>query len=233
MVSSEQTLVDNMAQYVKLRYDVVDNFAIPRKFQAKITLTNTGPDIPQGNGISWSLYFTHTSLIEPDNIRPDGVELSGIGLKVFIIQGYLYKLVPLASFPGIRYNEALEIPFTGSGASAARTDVMPNWYVVAPNAEPRTIESTSGVSLDFVGAFDTERKYKRQPNDLYSPYTATDRFSLWEYNGESGIKSIIPTPFLEELDLSRKMKIKESAWVVVVDKDDLIFETQFLAGNLI
>ncbi len=220
-----------MARYIKLRYDVVDNFALPRQFKAKITLTNTGPDIPRGNGISWSLYFTHSSLIEPNNIRPDGVELPGTGLKVYIIQGYLYRLVPLSSFAGIRQNEMLEIPFTANYASVARTDVMPNWYLTAPNAQPRTIDNTVGEMLEFVGAFDTIEKYKRQPDDLYSPYTAADRFDLFQYDIDSGVKQIIPTPFSQNLDTSRTMKIKGADWVVVIANDALATEAQILAGK--
>ena len=220
-----------MARYVKLRYDVIDNFADPATFRAKITLTNTGSDIAPGNAVTWSLYFTHSSLIEPDRIRPDGAELEGTGLRVYNVKGYLYKIEPTGAFPGIRTNEEFEIAFRASGASVARTDAMPNWYVVSPNARPRTIESTFGESLAFVGAFDTEKKYKRQPDDLYSPFTATDRFNLWQYDMQSAVKQVIPTPYSQNLDTSRTMKIRGSGWVVVVGRDELISEGQFLAGK--
>ena len=223
-----------MARYLTLRYDVVDNFADPTTFQAKITLTNTGPGIPRGNNIPWSLYFSHSSLIEPDNIRPSGLELDDTGVWIYNVNGYLNKIVPTASFPGIPANKTLEIPFRAAGVSVARTDVMPNWYLVAPNANPRTIASASGESLDFVGAFDTKRKYKRQPDDLYSPYTVSDRYRLWadiSENGEGSVKQIIPTPLSQNLDNSRTMKIKKAGWVVIVGNDQLTTEGRFLAGN--
>ena len=219
---------------MELRYDVIDNFADPKTFKAKITLTNRGPDIPPGNDIAWSLYLTHSSLIEPDSIRPNGVELPGTGLWVYNVNGYLNKIVPTTSFPGIQTNKTLEIQFRAAGVSVARTDVMPNYYLVGPNAQPRTIDSTSGDVLEFVGAFDTEKKYKRQPDDQYSPMTATDRFKLWENNVKDGgntVKQIIPTPVSENLDTSRMMKIEGADWVVVIAKDELTTEGQFLAGK--
>ena len=230
---TEQTLIDTVARYMKLRYEVVDNFVDPKTFKAKITLTNTGPDILPGNILNWSLYFSHSSLIEPDSINPNGTALRRTGLWIYHVNGYLNKIVPTASFPGIPSNNSLEIPFRASGVSVARTDVMPNWYLVAPNTKPRTIDSTSGDMLDFVGAFDTERKYKRQPSDRYSPYTVNDRFNLWQYSGESGVKQIIPTPFTENLDISRRMRLDKETWLVVTAKDELLSEGKFLAGKII
>ena len=231
---ANQELVDNMARYIALNYSIVDNFVNTwLTFDAELTLTNTGPDIPAGNNTAWSLYFSHSSLIEPDRIYPDGAELTGTGLKVYNVNGYLYRIVPIASFRGIPRNKGLKIPFQANGANVARTDVMPNWYMVAPNAQPRTIDSTSGNDLNFVGAYDTKRKYKRTVGDLYNPYTAIDRFTLFAYHGKSGAKRIIPTPVSENLDSIKTMKITGADWVVVVGNELLTSDGQHLAGKSI
>ena len=223
-----------MARYINLRYYVVDNFVNTwRTFDAKFTMTNTGPDIPSGNSVPWSLYFTHVGLIEPGAIRPGGVELSNTGLKVYHEGGYLHKVVPLASFKGIPSQKMLEVAFSASGASASRTMVLPNWYVVAPNAQARTIQSTAGNSLDFVGAFDTERQYKRSATDLYSPFMAADRYKMFTYNEKSRTKQIMPTPISEDLDTSKRMNINRPDWLVVAGSDIIMNEAQFLAGKFI
>ena len=65
----------------------------------------------------------------------------------------------------------------------ARTDGLPNWYLVGPGLEPRTLVSTAGEHLDWVGDFDTEKQWKRydyntpeaEGHDRYDPYSTAAR----------------------------------------------------------
>ena len=222
-----------MARYLTVGYEVVDNFNNTwRTFDGKLTLGNTGPDIPTGNATSWSLHFCHTRLFEPDNIRPGGVDLAETGLRVFHLNGCLHKMTPTVSFVGLRKNEQLVIPFRAADWEVARTDIMPNWYLTAPNAQPRTIDVTSGYRLDWVAAFVRPNQYKRQDYDTYQPYKASDRYNTWSYENPGTFKQLIPTPHAEDLDTAKTMDIRGVDWLVVANQDSLTPEAKFLAGKL-
>lgn len=48
-----------------------------------------------------------------------------------------------------------------SGASVAKTDVFPNWYVAGPGTKAKILKATEGESLSFVEPFKTEASWKR------------------------------------------------------------------------
>ena len=223
-----------MARYLTIRYEVVDNFANSwYTFDGKLTLGNTGPDIPSGNSTSWSLYFCHIRLFEPDRIRPGGADLANTGLRAYHVSGCLHKIVPTSSFVGLPSGSQLEIAFQASDWQVARTDVMPNWYLTAPNAQPRTIDVTSGYNLYWVADFIRENQYKRQDSDQYKPYTAADRYDMWAGGDTGKAKLLIPTPSSENLDTTKRMNIRGADWLVVVQNTALVKEAQFLAGKSI
>ena len=58
-----------------------------------------------------------------------------------------------------------------------KADVMPNWYIAADGLQARTMTSTAGGGLRFVGLFENSRQWKRFPSDLY-PYTPQKRLEL-------------------------------------------------------
>ena len=66
---------------------------------------------------------------------------------------------------------------------------MPNWYIAADGLQARTITSTAGEKLSFVGPFETYRKWKRFPSDLYNPYTTEKRLELGFVKDDSKKKS--------------------------------------------
>ena len=72
---------------------------------------------------------------------------------------------------------------------------MPNMYVAADGLQARTIASTAGESLSFVGPFDQPKKWKRLNGDKFDPYTPMKRF---EINNIADLKTapniVIPTP---------------------------------------
>jgi hexosaminidase len=232
-VASDQELVDNLARYLNIQYDVLDNFANTWKtFDGQLTFTNKGPDIPAGDSKPWSLFFCHVRFMEPDRIRPNGAELGTTGLKVFHVNGCLHKIEPTSTFLGIVRDVPLYIPFRASDWEIARSDVMPNWYVTSPGATARTISSTAGYELDWVGKFDTPNKWKRQPDDTYNPYTGSDRLALWDHRDTGTAKYVIPTPISETLDPTQTMNIYMEDWVVVWADTALEPEAHFLAGKI-
>ena len=174
-----------MASHLDIRYDVVSNFPYDTSaFDAQITLINTGNEaIKQG---SWEIHFSHIRMIEPDHMpNPDGYQLGNSGLKVYHINGCAFKISPIASFQTIQPNGQLVVNFKAQNWEVVRTDVMPNWYVVGEGLTARTILSTSGESLSFVGDFDKQEKWKRywshNKKDYYNPYTPQDRLQRIDF----------------------------------------------------
>ena len=137
-----------------------------------MTLTNTGDqDVID---TTWEMYFCSVRLWEPDTLRnnpTEGALLGNTNLVVYHVNGCLHKIAPTESFAGFDRNVNLDVPWETSDWQVARTDISPNWYFIAPNADPKIIVSTAGQSLDFVGDFDTPAKWKRRDYDTYDPYT--------------------------------------------------------------
>ena len=109
---------------------------------------------------------------------------------------------------------------------------MPNWYVAGEGDEPRVLLSTSGEDAVFVGDIDTPRQWKRSLQDQYDPYTPEDRYSLQNYSdlGEAPAL-ILPTPILEDLDVTDTVDIGTGDWVVVAGNPLIQPEADFLAGR--
>lgn len=107
---------------------------------------------------------------------PDGYLLpEGHGLKVTHINGCLFKFSPTNDFQNLNPGNSIRIMFNASFWCVAKTDVMPNWYMATDSLQARTVTSTAGEGLEFVGPFDSKNKWKRYPSDRYNPYTAKQR----------------------------------------------------------
>ena len=65
---------------------------------------------------------------------------------------------------------------------------------MARGLEARTINSTAGEALEFVGPFDTKEKWKRNKKDLYDPYTTRKRYELNDIEdlGKAPLKVNLP-----------------------------------------
>ena len=108
--------------------------------------------------------------------RSKGVDIADGQFHVRHILGYLYELKPSNTFVGIKPGGNFVISFLSAGWSVARTDQFPNWYIASPKALPRILECTKSEELDFVGLFDTPKKWKRSQEDMYDSYTPDRRF---------------------------------------------------------
>ncbi|XP_068705154.1 beta-hexosaminidase-like [Montipora foliosa] len=231
----DQGTLDYIASNLEIRYDVLDNFQDTWKsYRVRMTLTNAGSRlIPSG---PWAIYLCHIRVIEPVHTKhyPKGYVIpGGHGIKVTHINGCQHKFEPIASFSGLTGSQSLVVEFDGENWDVARTDVMPNWYIAAEGLQARTITSTVGETLSFVGPFNAPNKWKRITGDKYNPYTPEMRFFL---NDITDLKKpgqlIVPNPSeIIGLDETRKVNLGTGDWAIV-SSAGLKKEANFLAGKL-
>ena len=231
----DQMTLDYIASNLDIRYDVLDNFQDTwRSYRVRMTLSNAGskpiPNAP------WAIYLCHIRVIEPVHTKhnPNGYVIPGShGIKVTHINGCQHKFEPTASFPGLSGSESLLIDFDAENWDVARTDVMPNWYIAADGLQARTITSTAGEDLSFIGPFDAPNKWKRIASDKYDPYTPEKRYSI---NDIIDLKKpgqlIVPSPSeIIGLDETRKVNLRTGDWAIIAGKG-LKNEAKFLAGKM-
>ena len=213
-----------MASSLDLRFDVVSNMG--GTCFVRLTFTNKGSSTIRSSG--WKIYF---NALRKMSQNTDSFGSSRSKMTVIHINGYLHELTPTQYFPNLLPDRKVEVDLSASGVIVAKTDVMPNWYVVAGGLEPRILESTEGESLKFVGPFNSASKWKRSAQDLYDPFTPEKRF---EINEIADLKRpgqlIIPTPlFLKYVSKSQRVDFNEGKWNIVADRC-LDIEAQYLAG---
>lgn len=213
-----------MASSLDLRFDVLSNMAAG--CYVRLTFTNKGRfAISSGK---WEIYFsTLRAMSHSSNVLGSNPKK----MTVSHINGYLHKLNPTKNFPNLLPGGEEQIDLLAGGAIIAKTDVMPNWYVVARGLKPRIIESTRGESLTFVGPFDSESKWKRSPQDMYNPFTPEKRFKI---NDVADLKRpgnlITPTPLvLKYLSASQRADLNIGKWNIIANQG-LDEEAHFLAG---
>ena len=210
--SLTQEDLNNIAENMQVQFKVLEDIRT-----AEISLKNKG--ISPIEGTLWCIHFCVTTGIELDHLahRPEGYVLPGEkSIKLTHFNGCTYKLEPTRDFEAILPGNALKF-VVHIGATLARSDLAPRWYVAADGLEPRTISNTADESLDFVVL--AERK------------KAWDRFGN---NDVTDLKKapllVVPTP-LEIVGLNKSMKLFiDSEWVVL-GEPGLEEETGFLAGT--
>lgn len=215
-----QADVDNMASKLELRYKVISNSG--QEYTAQIKLTNKG-QLPIKKG-EWTIYFCSIRLIVP--------QTGNQPVKFEHINGCLHKFQPTANFPDLSPDNSVNIDVTAKHWVAARTDIMPNWYVSAPGLKPKAIASTVGESLDFVEPFLTKEQWKRFPGDTYDPYTAKKRYDEVEIDviNSQDVPPILPQPLsMTGLDKGKRMTI-DREWKLYAD-NGLDKETKLLTGK--
>lgn len=217
----DQSRLDNMAANLELRFEVLSNLV--GGCQIRLTFTNNGHyAIHPGE---WAIYFS--SLRKINHIPNPYNKMS-----VIHINGYLHKLKP-ANFPALLPGKNLKFYLSTQNAIVSKTDVMPNWYVAARGLEPRTILSTAGESLKFVGSFDTPSKWKRTAQDTYNPFTPGKRFKMNNIKDLNRAGNLItPTPLdVKIVSASQKVNLRHGTWKVVAQRG-LANEGRYLAGML-
>ena len=237
-LDTPQQVIDYMSSNLQLQYDITTNLEsvndAPR-CHGNLIFTNTG-DEDITTDTPWEIYFCSVRIFEPDTLRdhPDqGKELGGSNLAVYHINGCLHKISPMAEFDGFNAGETVTAAYETADWQVSRTDISPNWYVTAMDAEPRTLLSTAGESLDFVGDFTTPAQWKRQDYDEYDPYTPQVRYDLNEDVADMGdaVIPIIPTPVDWSKNSDAMVDIGSGDWLVVSSDVNTEKAAMYLAGK--
>lgn len=84
----------------------------------------------------------------------------------------------------------------------AKTDMMPNWFIVAAGLVPHVLVSTVGETLDFVQPITRPQQFKRYNYDRFAPFSLEERFSRFAVDDlhDSGEIRVIPKPMEMTLD---------------------------------
>ncbi|CAG5120201.1 unnamed protein product, partial [Candidula unifasciata] len=231
-----------IASTLGVRYQVEDNLSNGRTlFTASLTLTN-GCSVTLGYSPSslWSIYFSHLRMVEPHFLpQDDGVDLEHAGVRLSHHSSCIFKLSPLKSFTPLHQGQSLTFQFNAQHYSASRSDILPNWYIHIEGLQPRIIKSTTGESLDFVGPFDTPKRYKRfdytlpsgkRRYDIYQPFTPEVRFFRYPEDKSSSVhmKIVIPTPVHYDVRSDRTVTITTQFWKISC-QDQFLKEAHYLS----
>ncbi|MDF2179870.1 family 20 glycosylhydrolase [Aliiglaciecola sp. CAU 1673] len=181
-----QQALSDLASQLQITYEVQDNLNVKdcdqsiaegQCFLATLSLT-----LPQDQVLqNWSLYFSHTR-----PIQWDGSDL----FDIEHVNGDLHRLTPTSAFAGFKANQRYSIPLKAAHAFVSESDIMPNYYVVAPDLQPRIVISTQErpsaesplVSVPHALPFDRIEQQKRHITDN-SPYATSD----WLYSYYQGL----------------------------------------------
>lgn len=207
-----QADIDNMAQNVKLYFDVLS------PGRAQITLSNRGSH-PIRNG-KWAIYICLLGIIQEQQLanNPAGYVIpGGSNFKMTHLSGCLYKLEPLSNFQSIASGDIVKVQFNTT-LIRARSNLTPNWYVASEGLEPRIIANTAGEDLSFVFSSDK---------------LTWDRFSASSVThlGHAPYM-VIPTPnelFFTDKTKDKKVSLENGEWRVFGEKG-LENEVDFLAS---
>ncbi len=217
---------------MKITYHVLDNTSKDWQWTGRFDFHNAGTQSIVS--ADWSIYFCFIHKLQPHDLAPlKGIPLGDSGLQAYHVNGLLYNLKPGKMFKGISPGDTLEVPFTSSGWQVARTDSLPNWYVVNDmvNGMARTISSTSRESLDFVAPLTQPQQYKRTSYDQYTPYSAEQRYETYSAKDlRRAPLKVIPQVLESTLDGVNSVDLSTSDWIVVAN-DDVSNEAQYLAGR--
>ncbi|XP_061190125.1 uncharacterized protein LOC133197994 [Saccostrea echinata] len=191
---AEQHLVDYIANELTIRYKVISNTNLSKKYTTAIFIKNNGSrHVYAGN---WEIHFFSSHLIQPDEYPyPEGYILRDCKMSLFHVGGSLFKLKPDREF-SLPESNTLTCNLVVQGYQVARTDSMPNWFVAAEGMQPKDVVSTENEALGFVDSFVRPEQYHRFEGDIYSPYTPQDRYNINDNMTISGTeaKQVIPTP---------------------------------------
>lgn len=219
MVVSEkdnQSSVDYIGRYLNIKF-THDNLARSGDhFSVTLQLQNNGL-LPITSDGKWSIFFHLIRRIEPVKKVADGYILTDSGFKVKHLLGNLFRLYPVDGlFKPLLPGKMIVVKLEATYWQCSRFDVMPNWYVSAPGLQPRYLESTKGESLSFVGPSDSKRKWKRNYEDLFDPYTAEVRYDInKDVKIESNVPHVLPTPLKITYPDNTKMTFGGPNWVIV------------------
>lgn len=230
--------INQLGNGLDVTYGVLDNTQDDwRTFRGEIAIANSSNTELPASG--WAIYFSHIRMVK---------SLATNAFKVTHVNGDIFKLEPTESFTPLKPGETFHFEFDGGDWQIAKTDVMPNWYIVSEDNGQEVkalLTSTSNTingrvpvkpsdELPFVAEFDTPEKWKRYGSDLitdfYDPFTAQDRYQRnADLSVINNIQGVIPTP--ASITLGTDQLLLDDSWVVVFD-NGYAEQGQYLANQL-
>lgn len=182
-IANEQQQLDVLADNLVVKYQIIDNI------NAQDCDANTAGGLcfdgllsfsfkQQPPTFNWSVYFSHVAPIQYSG-HPH--------LSIHHINGDLHRIDFKSDL--VKANSKIDIPFKAAFWHAAKSDLLPNFFVTAKSLQARTIKSTvasidplTGLQvLPHAGHWNTEKQYKRGKGDqlpladgpeLYAHYQA-------------------------------------------------------------
>lgn len=237
----DQKTLDEFGKTLGISYKVLDNLTDGKKtYRAQILLTNNC-DRPLKYD-DWAIYFCHIRMIEPGHLpHLTNFEIRDTGMRFTHVNGCLFKLSPTKKFKTMRKGDKLKIKFKAQYFSVARSDLMPNWYLLYPGLRPVLIQSTVGEELGFVEPFDQPGSWKRFDYKLadgstrfdhYNPYNLQERFERHQVPDVEVVEvSVVPSPLKMTLVKDKVVAFKQSEWAIHADKH-LNDEAKYLSERL-
>ncbi len=200
----QQAELDRLADQLQVRYQLLDNRpgphcprdpqgAIKPCYRAQLELT-----LPQASvSRDWSLWFSHVSPIQ---------SVEGKSFTIRHHNGDLHELAPTAKFSGFTAGVTQKVVFQSEFWLLSKAELMPNYYLTAPQLAPRVVRSTQAgrdpetglAKLPFVGPMnDPHRHGKRTPDDRSALATASQLYQEYRQWGGAQLpqaSDLLPTP---------------------------------------
>lgn len=236
----DQKTLDEFGRTLGISYKVLDNLTDGKKtYRAQILLTNNS-DLPLKYG-DWAIYFCHIRMIEPGHLPQSMTyEIHDTGMRFTHVNGCLFNLSPTKNFRKMKKGDKLKIGFKAQYFSVARSDLMPNWYLLFPKLRPVMIQSTVGEEMSFVEPFDKPDSWKRfdyelndgtSRYDCYNPYSLQERFDRQQCNNVGPIEtSVIPTPLKMAVNEKNEITLSHDEWCIHAE-EILNEEAKYLSGK--
>lgn len=236
----DQDTLDEFGRSLEIKYKVLDNLTDGKKtYRAQVILTNNSK-LPLRYG-DWAIYFCHIRMIEPGHLpHSTTYDIRDTGMRFTHVNGCLFKLSPTKKFQAMKEGDQLKIPFRAQYYSVARSDLMPNWYLLHPKLKPVLIQSTVGEELAFVEPFDKPDSWKRFDYELtdgstrydhYNPYNLQERFDRQKCADTGPLRtSVVPTPLIISVNENKQICLTQDEWVICAD-ETLTNEAKFLSGK--
>ena len=217
-VSSSQALVDAISSSIEVGYQVNHKLEGDATAQCKslgaewtacqdatLTLTNTGAAIESAD---WEIYFHSIRRI---------LDVKTLEFTIEHINGDLHKLTPTAEFNGFAANSTTEVNFIAEFWSLFETDVIPRYYVTAPDATAKVIANTDTEEMVDIIKPLTGENLKRVAGDNNVFMNANNRYDVNQATSQLSAvtiaNKIVPTPVWQDdkvsgnVDLSHGIRI--------------------------
>lgn len=209
--------MDYLAKHLTVTYTIADTRS--ELMRATVTLTNSG-SIPIASS-KWTIYLFHFT----------AAKLARGCFTLSHLDGREYSLAPSACFKGVQPGQSVKLTLY-SGRIVARYYFMPNWYVVADQAAPRVLASTTADNISYVSPSTSPYQYKRGKKDKTHPWSPRERYDLYSKITDLGHAPniIIPSPESITVSWNDSFYMEPHSWRVLTSSAELQELAKYMAG---